>query len=367
MNKLVLTLSLIWISTFTILPAQDIVIPALISPTNPALVKEELIYSLDQRPTPECHASTIVEVSDGMVAAWFGGTYERHSDVGIWVSIHRGNSWSKPIEVANGFQNDSLRYPTWNPVLFKPEGGPLLLFYKVGPNPREWWGMLTSSADEGRTWSYPVKLGENPAIGHLLGPVKNKPIQLSDGSLLCPSSTEVEDAAGTRWRVHFERSTDLGKSWEVYGPINDGLEFDAIQPSILTYPNGSMQVLCRSMQGVLAQSWSKDGGKKWTPMRASMLPNPSAGTDAITLKDGRQLLVYNHTRRKGDFPKGRNMLNVALSDNGEDWKPVLTLERQEGEYSYPAVIQHTDGNIHITYTYQRRTIKYVVLDPDKMK
>ena len=367
MNKLIWILLVGWLGVCShTLCSQNIEIPNLISSENPVLLKEEFIYPLSHKPTPECHASTILELSDGLLAAWFGGTYERHSDVGIWVSIHKGDAWSKPIEVANGYQNDSLRYPTWNPVLFKPEAGPIMLFYKVGPNPREWWGMLTTSEDQGRSWSYPIKLGKDPAIGHLLGPVKNKPIQLADGSILCPSSTEIEDDAGTRWRVHFERTSDYGKTWEVYGPINDGLAFDAIQPSILTYPNGSMQILCRTRQGVLGQSWSKDGGKEWTNMRASMLPNPNAGTDALTLQDGRQLLVYNHTTRKGDFPKGRNMLNVALSDNGEEWKPVLTLERQEGEYSYPAVIQHSDGKVHITYTYRRRTIKHVVLDPGKM-
>jgi len=347
--------------------AQEMEIPPLVQSTepHPAYLQAGLIYPLDNKPTPECHASTLVEVSDGLVAAWFGGTYERHPDVGIWVSVNTEGSWSKPVEVANGYQNDSLRYPTWNPVLFYPEGGPLMLFYKVGPNPREWWGMLTTSADEGRTWSYPVKLGEHEKIGHLLGPVKNKPIQLEDGSILCPSSTEIEDADGTRWRVHFERTQDLGKTWEVYGPINDGIEFDAIQPSILTYPNGSMQVLCRTRQQVVGQSWSKDGGKTWSEMRATGLPNPNAGTDALTLKDGRQLLVYNHTTRQGDFPKSRNMLNVALSENGEDSTPVMTLERQEGEYSYPAVIQTSDGKVHITYTYRRRGVKHVVVDPQE--
>ncbi len=136
----------------------------------------------------------------------------------------------------------NLRYPCWNPVLFQPKDGPLLLFYKVGPNPRDWWGMLTQSHDGGKTWSWPTKLGEHWAVGHLLGPVKNKPIQLDDGSILCPSSTEV-DVPGQDgyWRVHFEVSRDLGKTWDVIGPIHDGIEFDSIQPSILSYANGDLQ------------------------------------------------------------------------------------------------------------------------------
>ena len=99
--------------------------------------------------------------------------------------------------------------------------------------------------------------------------------------------------------------------------INDGEEFSAIQPSILTYDDGRMQVLCRTRQGVIAQSWSEDQGKTWSKMSATRLPNPNSGTDAVTLRDGRQLLVYNHTTRRGPFPSGRNMLNVALSNDGQ--------------------------------------------------
>ena len=98
-------------------------------------------------------------------------------------------------------------------------------------------------------------------------------------------------------------------------------------------------------------------------MTATELPNPNSGTDAVTLRDGRQLLVYNHSVRRGAFPSGRNILNVATSRDGLEWTPVLTLEKQSGEYSYPAVIQTSDGQVHITYTYQRKSIKHVVLDP----
>jgi predicted neuraminidase len=242
-----------------------------------------------------------------------------------------------------------------------------MLFYKVGPNPREWWGMLTTSEDGGKSWSRPQKLGGHLAVGHLLGPVKNKPIQLQNGAILCPSSTEREDS----WKVHFEITEDLGKTWQVIGPIHDGLDFDAIQPSILTYPDGSLQILCRTQQSVLAQSWSSDGGRSWSKMAATHLPNPNAGTDAVTLQDGRQLLVYNHSVRTGSridgtYRNGRQILNVALSKKGLDWKTVLTLEYEDcpAEYSYPAVIQAKDGMVHITYTWRRQSIKHVILDPE---
>ncbi len=341
-------------------------IPPLVKTGDVGYLKGDLIYPLDNKPTPQCHASTIVEVEDGFVAAWFGGTREKAPDVGIWVSMNLDGKWSKPVEVVDGFENDSLRYPTWNPVLFKAKDGTLMLFYKSGPNPRDWWGMLTTSNNNGRSWSEPVKLGEDGKVGHLLGPVKNKPIQLEDGTIICPSSSEVRKGDKDYWRVHFEITRDMGKTWEVVGPVNDGIRFGAIQPSILTYPDGKMQVLCRSRQNVITQSWSDDAGKTWGEMTATELPNPNSGTDAVTLADGRQLLIYNHTIRNSEFPRSRNMLNLAISDDGEKWKPVMTLERQPGEFSYPAIIQAKDGLVHITYTYQRRSVKYVVVDPTRL-
>ena len=350
------------------LRAQDI--PKLSRVGQGAFLSAELIYSLDNRPTTQCHASTIEEIDGGFIAAWFGGTHEKNQDVGIWTSRNINGSWSSPTEVANGEQSDILRYPCWNPVLFQPDKGPLMLFYKLGPSPSEWWGMLITSDDDGQTWSEPRELGESK-YGQLLGPIKNKPVQLEDGTIICPTSIEYENEKEEDfWRVYFEISKDHGQTWEVTDYLNDGIEFDAIQPSILFHPNnlapggqGKLQILCRTQQGVIAQSWSEDGGKTWGNITATSLPNPNAGTDAVTLMDGRQLLVYNHTAREGSFPKGRNMLNVAISEDGISWKPVLTLERQEGEYSYPAVIQASDGLVHITYTYQRISIKHVLIDP----
>jgi predicted neuraminidase len=342
-------------------PAVDL--PPLAKPGKGALLSAGLIYPLEGRATPQCHASTIVQTTKGgLVAAWFAGTREKHTDVAIRVARLENGKWTIPVEVADGSEGEVEEFPCWNPVLFQPRKGPLMLFYKVGPSPSRWWGMLMTSTDGGKTWGNRRKLGKNDKIGHLLGPVKNKPVQLADGAILCPTSTEHKG-----WRVHFEITRDLGKTWSVIGPINDGKEFGAIQPSILRYADGRMQIMCRSRQGVVAQSWSKDGGKTWSKMTASLLPNPSAGTDAVTLKDGRQLIVYNHTTRRGKFPTSRNMLNVALSTDGKNWRPVLTLERAPGEYSYPAVIQTKDGKVHVTYTFLRKTVKHAVLDPAKLK
>jgi predicted neuraminidase len=340
---------------------QDVRLPEPAVQGEGGYLSGELIYPLLNRPTPQCHASTLVETSSGIVAAWFGGTREKNNDVGIWISHLAGGTWSTPVEVVNGIQNDSLRYPCWNPVLFQPVDGPLMLFYKVGPNPRQWWGEMMTSEDQGFTWSASRNLGES-SLGPLIGPVKNKPVQLDDGTILCPSSTETNDHGKDFWRVHFEWTRDLGETWQLVGPINDGIEFGAIQPTILQYEGGALQILCRTMQNVISESWSYDGGKTWSTMRATELPNPNAGIDAVSLMDGRQLLVYNHSRGGSGSP-GREILNVAISRDGKSWKTVMTLEKQKGEYSYPAVIQSSDGLVHITYTYDRKSIKYVVIDP----
>jgi predicted neuraminidase len=84
------------------------------------------------------------------------------------------------------------------------------------------------------------------------------------------------------------------------------------------------------------------------------------------LIDGRQLLVYNHTVSRAPFPSKRNMLNVAISEDGKKWNPILTLERAEGEYSYPSCIQTSDGLVHITYTWKRESIRHVVLNPEAL-
>ena len=313
------------------------------------IVAAEFIY--EQAPFPSCHASTIAETKSGLVAAWFGGTQERNPDVGIWVSRRERRGWSKLVEVANGIQVDGRRYPCWNPVLFQPVNGPLLLFYKVGPSPSEWWGMLTRSTDEGVTWAKPTRLADG-----ILGPIKNKPIQLRDGSILCGSSIEDDG-----WRVHMERTSDLGLTWQKTESLNDRTQFGAIQPAILVHRAAAIQILCRSQQGKITESWSTDVGKTWSTMKAISLPNPNAGIDAVMLKDGRGLLVYNHTQR------GRSPLNVAVSSDGKLWSAALVLEDQPGEYSYPAVIQTTDGLVHITYTWKRQRIRHVVIDPAKLR
>ncbi|MEW4529385.1 sialidase family protein [Maioricimonas sp. JC845] len=335
--------------------AATLVPPAInAAETDSPVVTREFIY--ETAPFPECHASTIEETQTGLVAAWFGGTREKHPDVGIWVARKVGDAWTTPIEVANGIQHTTLRHPTWNPVLFQVPDGPLQLYYKAGPDPRTWWGMLTESTDGGQTWSIPRRLPET-----IDGPVKNKPVLLKNGDLLCGSSTEYDG-----WRLHFEITPDFGKTWERIGPVNDASTFNAIQPTILTHKDGRLQALCRTQEGAIVESWSEDNGRTWSQLAATDLPNPNAGFDAVTLDDGRHLLVYNHTLRGAGSPRGRALLNVAVTDDGENWQAALVLENERGEFSYPAVIQTSDGLVHTTYTWKRQRVRHVVIDPDQL-
>ncbi|MBR1448971.1 MAG: family 78 glycoside hydrolase catalytic domain [Prevotella sp.] len=323
---------------------------------DPRIVKDEFLY--EDAPFASPHASTIVETRKGeLVAAYFGGTYERNPDCNIWVNIKgRDGRWSAPILAADG---DGVA--CWNPVLTEMPDGELWLFYKVGVNVAGWTGWLTKSKDGGRTWGKPERLPEG-----FLGPIKNKPLLLGD-RLLCGSSTE-----GHGWRFHVEIYNLKTKEWKYIGPIESTLApptltpdtltpIDCIQPSFLQLKDGRLQVLMRSRNGFLATSTSSDQGETWTPVTLTDIPNNQSGTDALTLRDGRHVLIYNNFQTIAGTKKGpRSPLSIAVSeDDGRSWQHVLTLEDSPvGEFSYPAIIQGRDGTLHCTYTWQRKRVAY---------
>ena len=325
---------------------------------DPGVLKQEFIY--ESASYPECHASTIAETPDGLVAAWFGGTKERNPDVCIWVSRYENGRWTEGQNVANGIMPNGERFATWNPVLYQVPNGELWLFYKVGPNVAGWTGHWMKSQDHGRTWSESEQLPEG-----FLGPIKNKPVMLSDGTIMCPSSRE--GAGG--WRVVMEYTRDGGKTWQKTEPLNDGEEMAAIQPSITFHKDGSLQILCRSKNRAILESWSMDNGMTWSPMAKSTLPNNNSGTDAVTLSDGRSLLVYNHVLPPGDLAKGpRTPLNVSVTNDGKKWYAAAVLESSPiSQYSYPSVIQTSDGLVHVVYTWRRQRIVHAVIDPLQLR
>ncbi|BAV08781.1 alpha-L-fucosidase [Filimonas lacunae] len=319
--------------------------------TAQALVNEVIV---DKPPYAASHASTI-EALPGkrLIAAWFAGPYESSPEVCVWTAIYQNGKWQAPKQVADGIINDTLRYPCWNPVLFRSQTGRLFLYYKIGKNPREWWGMVRYSDNNGQSWSAAQKLPSG-----MLGPIKNKPVQLANGTILHPSSTESLDEK--EWHIHVEQTDKNGNHWKKVAIYCD--TFGVIQPSILIHGKDSLQMLCRSRQNRIVQTWSTNNGASWEPLTVTELPNPNSGSDAVTLCNGSYALVYNPLLKGKDWYNGRNRLYLATSPDGIHWNDVYVLENEkDGEFSYPAIIQTPDGLLHITYTWNRRNIKHVVV------
>lgn len=334
-----------------------------------AILVEELLFSSSLFGT--CHASTITETKEGLIVAYYAGSEEGAHDVSIYLSKQEnaGRQWQSPEKV---YQD--LGAPAWNPVLFNMPSGEVFLFYKAGYDPTRWSGFLMRSHDCGHTWSEPAIL---PA--GILGPIKNKPILLSNGTLLCGSAVQ----SYLIWGCQVERTQDKGYTWERSNPIPyrelpqepffrgaDNLWLPAstdnplgiIQPTLWTEDGKNITLLCRSRRvGYICKATSDDGGKTWSKAYPTKLPNPNSGIDAVLLQDGRVLLIYNDSKTQ------RTPLNLAVSaDGGESWDKVLVLEDKEGSFSYPAVIQTEDGLIHITYSWNRERIKHVVVDPARL-
>jgi predicted neuraminidase len=279
------------------------------------------------------------------------------------------------LEVARE-KNGDKGIPTWNPVLFHTLDGKLWLYYKYGPSPSEWAGTRMVSTDEGKTWSAKERLPEG-----VLGPIRAKPLVLPDHVIVSGSSNEGADG----WRVFIERSTDDGKTWKRIGPLTISKEVDAaakpwpdpltgsevrekdkslrtyagiIQPSVISMGGKHLRFYARSktLASRIVVSDSMDEGMTWSTPRYLDLPNNNSGLDAVRLKDGRVVMIFNDTTR------GRSPLNLAVSTDGDHFRIFATLEQGEGEYSYPAIIQGNDGELEMTYTWHRTTIKHVRLD-----
>jgi predicted neuraminidase len=309
------------------------------------------MYIFEKPPFASCHASTIVEVEWGrLLAAWFGGKAEGAADVKIWLSRFADGQWSPPTVVADGGG-----VPCWNPVLFRSRTGTLFLWYKIGPKPDNWTGFVRRSLDGGRTWSPPQML---PA--GLLGPIRAKPIQLADGTLIAGSSVE----SWRNWTSWVEISTNDGLTWQRHGPIDvPSAPGSLIQPTLYTRPNHTLVALCRSRGlGVICQAESTDAGRSWSAAVPTGVLNPNSGIDVTQDAKGPLYLLYNPSKRF------RTPLTIARSrDAGQSWHDVFALEEGIGEFSYPALILGARGELHATYTWNRLHIKHVVVDTSKFE
>ena len=316
-------------------------------------------FIFENAPFPSAHASTLVELKNGgFLAAWFGGTAEGKPDVAIWMALRQRSSWTAPFEIVR-----EPNVPAWNPVLFYAKSGRLWLYYKFGPSYTWWSAGRRFSDDDGKTWS-PI---EHLPAG-LLGPIRAKPLLLPGGVLVSGSSVESYGS----WAAWIERSTDNGERWTTSGPITlaqlesapqavpHGSELlkptGLIQPVVVSLGGQHLRLYARSSLdiGHICIADSLDSGVTWSAARPLDLPNPNSGIDLVSLKDGRIVLIYNNA------PSGRSPLNLAVSVDGEHFKQFAALESEPGEFSYPAIVQGSDGDLHITYTYNRQKIRYLV-------
>jgi len=287
------------------------------------------------------HAATLAATGDGLVAAWFAGTREGAADVAIWLAREARGRWEEPERVAH-----DRRHPAWNPVLHATASGALLLFYKVGPNPRRWWGMAMRSEDDGRSWSPSWRLPSG-----FFGPVRSKPLELACGRLLCPSSSEH-----LGWRAHIEATDDEGRSWRRLANLNPAWRWGAIQPTLLHWPDGRLQALCRTRQRVVTECWSEDEAATFSPMTSTGLVNPDSAVDGLVTAKGLGVLVHNDSARQ------RTPLSLSVSADGRPWRRALVLEDGPGAYAYPAIIEAGDGRLHIAYSWNRRAIAHIILE-----
>jgi predicted neuraminidase len=308
------------------------------------------MFIFEKAPFPSCHASTLVEHEPRkLLAAWFGGKAEGAADVQIWSSTFNGKAWSEPAVLGT-----EPGQPCWNPVFFKTAKGTLYLWYKAGPKPETWTGFVRTSADNGKTWS---KAEMMPA--GFLGPVRAKPLQLANGTILAGTSLE----SYRNWTPYVDRSTDDGKTWKRSNAFNVPEMFGQIQPTVFETKDGKIVALMRSRKPrFICRAVSSDGGETFTPAEETALPNPSAGIDVVKTREADVFLIYNPTQLL------RSPISLARStDDGKTWKKVEDLEIEAGEFSYPAMIQSVAGTLEITYTWNRTHIKYVSIDPKKYR
>ena len=318
-------------------------------------------------PTENGHASTIALVGDDVLMAWFGGTREGEGDVDIYGARRVGGRWEKPRLLAG-----EPGLPHWNPVLFA-EGERVDLFYKAGHTIPGWHTRHMRSRDGGRTWTRPAELVPGDAGGR--GPVRNKPLRLRSGRILAPASVETAET----WNAFVDISDDGGESfraspfvplWRAGGekPETGGPEpmpvrgKGVIQPTLWQSEDGCVHMLLRSTEGFILRSDSADEGESWLPAYNTGLANNNSGIDLTRAGDGRLFLVMNPV--SGNWAARTPLALLVSSDGGASFRPVLNLEMDPGEYSYPAILSR--GNtLYISYTWRRLKMAFwqIELEP----
>lgn len=337
--------------------------------------KSELLFAPEKWHN---HSSSIVELPDGNLwVVWFHGSGERTADDVLIQGARRVNGkWTAPFVVADtpGFpdtncvtwiDNDQrlwLLWPVimanqWETALMKyrisrdymqADGPPkwefadniLLIPQRMNERTKEVLGKDLNGPPAVAKWAEKmIALSANKYASRMGWFSRTHPLQLPSGRILVPLYSD-----GYSFGL-MAISDDKGVTWKASEPI---VGYGNIQPTVVRKNSGELVAYMRDNGPPPKRvhvSTSKDDGVTWTSAADSEIPNPGTSLEVVRLKDGRWVMVYN------DLEKGRNSLAVALSDDeGATWKWKRNLDKGEGQYHYPSVIQAKDGSIHATYS-----------------
>lgn len=314
--------------------------------------------------TPSAHSSAICSLPSGdLMTIWYGGTREGAADVALFTSrlADTGGSWSEPVNTVDRARAedelDRVIKKIGNAVIFPDDAGTLWMVY-VSVSLGGWSGSglnVKTSRDEGRTWNASQRLTLNPFL-NLSSLVRNKPIFAADGRIGLPVYHEM----AIKYPQMLWLTPGPGGSVQDYRIRNLSSETGLIQPALVPLQGDRVLMMLRDHNEgrSMHTAYSDDNGWTWSEAAPTNLPNPDAAIDALRLRDGRILLVYNHAS------SGRENLRLALSsDEGRTWRAGAVLEDTPNEeYSYPNLAEDARGRIHLTYTWQRRRIKHVAFN-----
>jgi predicted neuraminidase len=339
----------------------------------PAIFHAQLIYNKIKEPRfPFAHCSNLTQLnSTTLMAQWYTGKGEQARNQSIYGAKYdiKENKWSKPYLLSK-----TTEYPEGNGVIWKDrETNTLFLFYATISTHsiikksfgRGWYHcklFYKTSQNDGETWN-PIQTMKDE-IGFLY---RNKPLLLKNKRILVPMYSErpakgymaISDDRGKTFRDSFFIEDDL-----IQYPRRKGLFLISgnSQPTIVELDNGTIIALLRTqLHRRIFRSISEDHGDTWSNAQAIDLPNPDAGIDMIKTKSGKLVLVFNNAE------SGRHNLSIAVASDelGLKWdvKKVLD-DGSKLNVSYPAIIQTDDSLIHVTYTYNRVTIKHVYFNEE---
>ncbi len=310
-------------------------------------------FPSDRGTTSFNYSPTIVQTTNGLLLAWIGGSGLHHPDASIYLAKRAEESWTRPVKILSAVHPRSLvQSACRRPVLFQPSEETLLLFYKTKTAQGRTTGWLTSSRDNGTTWFPPKSLPR-----FISGPARTKPIVLSENLFLCGGDSRD---AGRRFHIEKAESFRESWSWTRTRDLSSAMRHNASEPVLLNHGGGRLQALCRTRLGRIAETWSENSGKTWSPVQRTVLPNPDSGLDAAKLGDRKFALVYQHSNRE------RGVLNLAFTEDGRGWSAAAVLESQpESRFSAPSIVLGVDGNLHLAYSVNHRQVKYVVIDPNQ--